>query len=155
MRRGKLERSFDSERVSGLAELLAGNASLDEAIRPTRIASLSFISAGKRPDNPSELLMSPRLQQYFDGLLRNFDAIIVDTPPVLAVTDASIIGKLAGTNFLVLAFGGAQRGRNHRGDAPFAHGGHRRAGHDSEWHAAARAVTAVRTMRKPKPTSAQ
>ena len=46
-----------------------------------------------------------RLQQYFEGLSRNYDAIIVDTPPILAVTDASIIGKLAGTNFLVLRSG--------------------------------------------------
>jgi tyrosine-protein kinase Etk/Wzc len=105
MRRGKLERAFDGERQPGLAELLAGNAGLEEAIRHTRIASLDFIAAGKRPDNPSELLMSPRLQQYFEGLSRNYDAIIVDTPPVLAVTDASIIGKLAGTNFLVLRSG--------------------------------------------------
>ncbi|WP_370652266.1 polysaccharide biosynthesis tyrosine autokinase [Caballeronia sp. TF1N1] len=105
MRRGKLERSFDGERVPGLAELLAGNIGLEEAIRTTRIPSLGFLAAGKRPENPSELLMSPRLQQYLDGLSRAYDAIIVDTPPVLAVTDALIVGKLAGANFLVLRSG--------------------------------------------------
>ncbi|WP_062602347.1 polysaccharide biosynthesis tyrosine autokinase [Caballeronia calidae] len=105
MRRGKLERSFDGERVPGLAELLAGSTSLEEAIRTTRIPSLDFIAAGKRPENPSELLMSPRLQQYLDALGRTYDAVLIDTPPVLAVTDALIVGKFAGTNFLVLRSG--------------------------------------------------
>ncbi|SAK51952.1 exopolysaccharide biosynthesis protein [Caballeronia hypogeia] len=105
MRRGKLERSFDGKRAPGLAELLAGSVSLEEAIRTTRVPSLDFIAAGKRPENPSELLMSPRLQQYFDALGRSYDVILIDTPPVLAVTDALIVGKLAGTNFLVLRSG--------------------------------------------------
>jgi tyrosine-protein kinase Etk/Wzc len=61
--------------------------------------------AGKRPENPSELLMSPRLQQYLDGLGRVYDVVFIDTPPILAVTDASIIGKLSGTNFLVMRSG--------------------------------------------------
>jgi tyrosine-protein kinase Etk/Wzc len=105
MRRGKLERSFEGERMPGLAELLAGSIGLEEVIRTTRIPSLDFIPAGRRPNNPSELLMSPRLQQYLDALGRTYDAVIIDTPPVLAVTDALIIGKLAGTNYLVLRSG--------------------------------------------------
>jgi tyrosine-protein kinase Etk/Wzc len=105
MRRGKLERAFGGERANGLAELLAGAIGLEQAIHTTRIPSLSFMAAGKRPDNPSELLMSPRLQQYLEGLGRVYDVVFIDTPPVLAVTDASIIGKLSGTNFLVLRSG--------------------------------------------------
>ncbi len=105
MRRGKLERSFGIERTNGLAELLAGTIGLEQAIRSTGTPLLSFMPAGKRPVNPSELLMSPRLQQYLDGLGRVYDVVFIDTPPVLAVTDASIMGKLAGTNFLVLRSG--------------------------------------------------
>ncbi len=105
MRRGKLERSFGLERANGLAELLAGTIGLEQAIRTTRTPFLSFMPAGKRPENPSELLMSPRLQQYLDGLGRVYDVVFIDTPPVLAVTDASIIGKLSGTNFLVMRSG--------------------------------------------------
>jgi tyrosine-protein kinase Etk/Wzc len=105
MRRGKLERAFGMERANGLAELLAGTVGLEQAIRTTRTPLLSFMPAGKRPENPSELLMSPRLQQYLEGLGRVYDVVFIDTPPVLAVTDASIIGKLAGTNFLVLRSG--------------------------------------------------
>jgi tyrosine-protein kinase Etk/Wzc len=105
MRRGKLERSLGVDRPNGLAELLAGTIGLEQAIRTTRVPLLSFMPAGKRPDNPSELLMSPRLQQYLDGLGRVYDVVFIDTPPVLAVTDASIIGKLSGTNFLVMRSG--------------------------------------------------
>jgi tyrosine-protein kinase Etk/Wzc len=105
MRRGKLERAFGMERANGLAELLAGTVGLEQAIRTTRTPLLSFMPAGKRPENPSELLMSPRLQQYLDGLGRVYDVVFIDTPPVLAVTDASIIGKLSGTNFLVMRSG--------------------------------------------------
>ncbi|HEV7834796.1 MAG TPA: polysaccharide biosynthesis tyrosine autokinase [Caballeronia sp.] len=105
MRRGKLERSFGIERANGLAELLAGTIGLEQAIRTTRTPFLSFMPAGKRPENPSELLMSPRLQQYLDGLGRVYDVVFIDTPPVLAVTDASLIGKLSGTNFLVMRSG--------------------------------------------------
>jgi tyrosine-protein kinase Etk/Wzc len=105
MRRGKLERSFGIDRANGIAELLAGTIGLEQAIRTTRVPGLSFMPAGKRPENPSELLMSPRLQQYLEGLGRVYDVVFVDTPPVLAVTDASIIGKLSGTNFLVLRSG--------------------------------------------------
>lgn len=105
MRRGKLERSFGMDRANGLAELLAGTIGLEQAIRSTKMPLLSFMPAGKRPGNPSELLMSPRLQQYLDGLGRVYDVVFIDTPPVLAVTDASIMGKLSGTNFLVLRSG--------------------------------------------------
>lgn len=110
MRRGKLERALSAGREPGLAELLAGTIGLEKAIRTTRIPSLDFIAAGKRPGNPSELLMSPRLQPTLEALARKYDAVLIDTPPVLAVTDALIVGKLAGTNFLVLRSGAHNEG---------------------------------------------
>jgi tyrosine-protein kinase Etk/Wzc len=91
--------------VNGLSELLSGQISLEEAIRATDIEGLSFISCGHRPPNPSELLMSPRLPQYLEGLAKRYDVILIDTPPVLAVTDASIIGGYAGSTFFVLRSG--------------------------------------------------
>jgi tyrosine-protein kinase Etk/Wzc len=69
------------------------------------VDGLSFISCGRRPPNPSELLMSPRLPQYLDGLAKRYDVIMIDTPPVLAVTDASIIGAYAGSTFFVMRSG--------------------------------------------------
>ncbi|MGV2287814.1 polysaccharide biosynthesis tyrosine autokinase [Trinickia sp. YCB016] len=105
MRRGSLERYIGGQRDSGLSELLSGQISLEEAIRPTVVTGLDFVASGSRPPNPSELLMSPRLQTYLDGLSKRYDVIFIDTPPVLAVTDASIIAELAGSTFLVLRSG--------------------------------------------------
>nr|WKF56018.1 Tyrosine-protein kinase wzc [Paraburkholderia busanensis] len=105
MRRGALERYLGGAQENGLSELLSGQISLEEAIRASNVENLSFISCGRRPPNPSELLMSPRLPQYLDGLAKRYDAILIDTPPVLAVTDASIIGAYAGSTFFVMRSG--------------------------------------------------
>nr|WP_180970359.1 polysaccharide biosynthesis tyrosine autokinase [Burkholderia sp. WAC0059] len=105
MRRGVLERYLGGTQENGLSELLSGQIALDEAIRPTGVDNLQFISCGRRPPNPSELLMSPRLEQYLDGLSKRYDVLLIDTPPVLAVTDAAIIGAHAGSTFLVMRSG--------------------------------------------------
>jgi tyrosine-protein kinase Etk/Wzc len=105
MRRGSLERHLGGSQSNGLSELLSGQISLEEAIRPTDTPGLSFISCGVRPPNPSELLMSPRLPQYLDALQKRYDVVLIDTPPVLAVTDASIIGGYVGSTFFVVRSG--------------------------------------------------
>jgi tyrosine-protein kinase Etk/Wzc len=105
MRRGALEKHLGGSQDNGLSELLSGQISLEEAVRATEIDNLSFISCGRRPPNPSELLMSPRLPLYLDGLGKRYDVILIDTPPVLAVTDASIIGGYAGSTFFVVRSG--------------------------------------------------
>jgi len=105
MRRGSLERYLGGSQANGFSELLSGQISLEEAIRASSTENLSFISCGRRPPNPSELLMSPRLAQYLEVLSQRFDVLLIDTPPVLAVTDAAIIGAHAGATFLVLRSG--------------------------------------------------
>jgi tyrosine-protein kinase Etk/Wzc len=105
MRRGVLERCLGGPQDNGLSELLSGQISLEEAIRSSNVENLSFIACGRRPPNPSELLMSPRLPQYLDGLAKRYDVILIDTPPVLAVTDASILGAYAGSTFFVMRSG--------------------------------------------------
>ncbi|WP_310087970.1 polysaccharide biosynthesis tyrosine autokinase [Paraburkholderia phenoliruptrix] len=105
MRRGVLERYLGGAQENGLSELLSGQISLEEAVRTSNVENLSFISCGRRPPNPSELLMSPRLPQYLEGLGKCYDVILIDTPPVLAVTDASIIGAYAGSTFFVMRSG--------------------------------------------------
>ena len=67
--------------------------------------NLYFISRGKAPPNPSELLMTARFTDLLERLQPLYDLIIVDTPPILAVTDAAVIGSHAGTSLLVVRFG--------------------------------------------------
>ncbi|KWB92291.1 polysaccharide biosynthesis tyrosine autokinase [Burkholderia ubonensis] len=105
MRRGLLDRYFGLEQQPGLSELLSDQSPLEDAIRETPVQGLSFIGAGTRPPNPSELLMSARLPQYLEGLGKRYDVVLVDSPPVLAVTDATIFGRMAGSTFLVLRSG--------------------------------------------------
>ncbi|HBT5596454.1 TPA: tyrosine-protein kinase, partial [Klebsiella pneumoniae] len=63
-----------------------------------------FISRGTTPPNPAELLMHPRFQDLVSWANENYDIVILDTPPILAVTDAAIIGNYAGTTLVVARF---------------------------------------------------
>jgi tyrosine-protein kinase Etk/Wzc len=105
MRRGGLEHYWGGGQENGLSEVLSGQTSLEAVIRSTTVAGLSFVASGRRPPNPSELLMSPRLAQCFEILAERYDVILIDTPPVLAVTDASIIGAHAGSSLFVMRAG--------------------------------------------------
>ncbi len=106
LRRGKLNQKFaiPKKRV-GLSELLTGTHFLSEVMVNTQIETLKFIPRGKAPPNPSELLLRSEFKQLLDDASTMFDYVIVDTPPVLAVTDASIIGRFAGMVLMVAKHG--------------------------------------------------
>lgn len=102
MRRGRLAAVFKQTGAGGLAEVLTGEADIGHVIRETGIHGLSFIAAGRFPSNPSQLLSTPRMQQLLEHLGERYDLIIVDTPPVLAVSDANLMASLAGSTLLVV-----------------------------------------------------
>ncbi|MFV2029405.1 polysaccharide biosynthesis tyrosine autokinase [Neisseria sp. S1] len=101
MRKGYLHRIFGLNEETGLAEILAGDTNPMQAVQTTKIENLEFISHGKMPDHPSELLMSNRLYAILEWAKQRYDYVIVDTPPILAVTDAAVIGQFAGNTMLV------------------------------------------------------
>lgn len=106
MRKGLLHRMLGSRPDNGLSELIAGQAQISDVVRPVEgVGQLMFIPRGKIPPNPSELLMHANFSALLDTLRPRYDLIIVDTPPVLAVTDAAVIGHHAGTSLLVVRFG--------------------------------------------------
>jgi tyrosine-protein kinase Etk/Wzc len=103
MRRGQLRRYFGlSKQTEGLAELLAGTHTLSAVLKPGMVENLSFIATGKTPPNPSELLMRHTFAQALQELNTQFDTIIVDAPPVLAVTDPIVIGRTIGTVLMIV-----------------------------------------------------
>ncbi|MGL5011441.1 MAG: polysaccharide biosynthesis tyrosine autokinase, partial [Paracoccaceae bacterium] len=103
MRRGSLRRYFSLEKNrKGLAELLSGQATLDEVLVTGTVPGLSFISTGRFPPNPSELLMRAEFRAMIDDLDKRFDLTLVDSPPVLAVTDPIIIGRSVGANIAIV-----------------------------------------------------
>ncbi|SFS08268.1 tyrosine-protein kinase Etk/Wzc [Dyella sp. OK004] len=106
MRKGSLHKVMGGKPTDGLSELISGQIELSKAIRPLpALENLHYIARGKVPPNPSELLMNPRFNEVIQQLLPLYDLVLVDTPPILAVTDASIIGHMAGTSLLVIRFG--------------------------------------------------
>ena len=105
MRRSYLHRTFGTKSENGLAETLAGTISVRQAIRTTKVDNLYFMPRGKVPSNPSELLMGPMFVKMSKQLSEDYDVIFFDTPPILAVTDASLVGQHCGTNMMVARFG--------------------------------------------------
>lgn len=102
LRNGRLHEVFAAPREPGLAEFLGGVASCDDVISHTPTSRVHFISRGRDVPNPSELLMRRALQRALAVLQRHYEHIIIDSPPVLNVTDAAIIGQLAGTTIMVI-----------------------------------------------------
>ncbi|QCP87949.1 polysaccharide biosynthesis tyrosine autokinase [Cereibacter sphaeroides] len=103
LRRGRIRRYFGvGKDEPGLSSYLAGDAALDDLLRPTQIPGLAVMTSGRYPPNPSELLMRPALSQLLTELDRRFDLTIVDAPPALAVTDPVVIGRAVGATIAVV-----------------------------------------------------
>ncbi len=102
LRRGRVAHWFDQAPEPGLADLLAGRADPATVVRPTVVSGLSLITAGATPPNPSELLMMPALAETLRICKARFDLVIIDTPPVLAVADGTLVANLAGATLLVV-----------------------------------------------------
>ncbi|MCV5975857.1 polysaccharide biosynthesis tyrosine autokinase, partial [Escherichia coli] len=88
----------------GLSDLLSGKIDRATAIKPSQVENLDVVTRGQVPPNPSELLMHPRFVEFVEQVSKEYDLVIIDTPPVLAVTDPSIVGALAGTTLMVARF---------------------------------------------------
>ncbi|MBN6187035.1 CpsD/CapB family tyrosine-protein kinase [Aneurinibacillus sp. BA2021] len=93
----------------GLTSFLVGQAAWEDAMQQTGIDNLFVMTAGPIPPNPSELLASKRMQAAMEELRGQFDAIILDTPPALAVADAAILARMADGCILVVNAGKTNR----------------------------------------------
>jgi len=105
MRKGYLHRSFGLQPKHGLSDALAARLGNTEVINATEVDNLHLIACGFAAPNPSELLMHDNFSKLLRELSPHYDLVIIDTPPVIAVTDASLIGRQAGTTLLVARFG--------------------------------------------------
>ncbi|HAD04949.1 MAG: hypothetical protein A2091_03835 [Desulfuromonadales bacterium GWD2_61_12] len=105
LRKPTLHLMFDHPRTPGLSEVLIGDAKLAEALHPTRIAHLDCIVAGTTPPNPAELLNSQQMAQVMSEVRGRYDVIILDAPPLLAVTDASVLTAYGDALLVVIAAG--------------------------------------------------
>lgn len=98
MRRGTQRLYFGlPKKALGLADYLSDTADLDQVLVDSGVENLSILATGAFPPNPSELLMRDRLAELISILDSRFDLVIFDAPPMLAVTDAAILGRKAGS----------------------------------------------------------
>jgi tyrosine-protein kinase Etk/Wzc len=105
MRRGYLHKVLGVPAKDGLSDILSNQCTLESAIHKTAIENLDIISRGQIPPNPSELLMHRNLTELLAQVSERYDLVILDTPPLLAVTDAAIVGRQSGTNLIVTRYG--------------------------------------------------
>ncbi|MEE4481816.1 polysaccharide biosynthesis tyrosine autokinase [Serratia ficaria] len=104
MRKGFLHRWLATDARNGLSDMLVGKVTAQDAVRKTATANLDFVSRGRVPPNPSELLMHHRFADFLHWAGQRYDLVLIDTPPVLAVTDAAIVGNHVGTALMVVRF---------------------------------------------------
>ncbi|EMB7196692.1 polysaccharide biosynthesis tyrosine autokinase [Acinetobacter baumannii] len=108
MRRSYMHKYFDVDVKPGLSELLSGQADLQKVLHKTQVTNLDVITRGKSPTNPSEILSSNQFKELLEQLQSQYDHIIIDTPPVLAVTDGIIISQYTGVNLIVARYAKSQ-----------------------------------------------
>ncbi|WP_283628131.1 polysaccharide biosynthesis tyrosine autokinase [Shewanella baltica] len=105
MRKGYLQTQFGLKWDDGLSDYLSGRLNLAQVIKPSTVEGLSVITRGQIPPNPSELLMHANFSKLVAEISVAYDLVIIDTPPILAVTDPVIVSAHTGTTLLVTRFG--------------------------------------------------
>ncbi|MEJ8825646.1 polysaccharide biosynthesis tyrosine autokinase [Variovorax humicola] len=101
LRKGHLNQYFGLQREIGVSEIIAGTVAINDAIHRGVMPNVDFLSTGILPPNPAELLLSAAAVDLVKRAEKNYDLIIVDTPPVLAASDTAVLGPLAGVVLLV------------------------------------------------------
>lgn len=113
MRRGSLDKVFAIPREPGLSTVLVGAATADTVIQRLHLegaGALDLLTSGTYPPNPSELFSSRRMTELIEYCAKAYDIAILDAPPITLVTDAAILGRLAGGVILVVRAGATQKG---------------------------------------------
>ncbi len=109
LRRARIHDVFGLGMEPGLTDMLVGNATLEQGVRPSGIAGLSVIPAGTLPPNPLEFLGGERMRDLLATLRERFDVVLIDTPPVLVTADAALMGVQADGVVLVVRAGKSER----------------------------------------------
>ncbi len=110
MRRGRVAKYLGVDQKLGLTEILMDKIDPSEALFHIDMENLAFIAAGSVAENPAELLGSDRMRQFLADMKTQFDLILIDTPPIVSVTDSGIVGTIADGILMVIQAGRTQRG---------------------------------------------
>lgn len=108
LRRPILHAVFGYNKEPGITNFLVGRATIDDVIRTSPIRNLDIITSGTIPPNPSELIGSQRMKEFLADMRSRYDIILIDTPPIIAVTDAQVVATLVDGMILVVSSGVTQ-----------------------------------------------
>jgi capsular exopolysaccharide synthesis family protein len=109
LRRAVLDRAFNVARSPGLTEVIIGEMAFDTVVHATEVPNLSIVASGQFPPNPAELLGSARMQEILHEAKARFDIVLLDSPPLLAVTDAAVLSTMVDGVVLVIRTGRTKR----------------------------------------------
>jgi len=109
MRNPSIEDYLGMPRRQGFTEMLTGSLSLDQAIRRSAVEDLDIIGAGVLPEKPAEILNADRIRTVLNALKQRYDYVLLDSPPAMAINDASIFGALTDGIILVVRLGLAMK----------------------------------------------
>lgn len=105
LRKPRVHKIFNDERYPGFIDYFFGQATFDELIRKTEQANLFYITGGTIPPNPAEILGSHKMEEFLAKLETHFDLIVIDSPPIIAVTDSEILSQIVDGVMLVISAG--------------------------------------------------
>ena len=109
MRRPKIHKLFDLDRNIGVSSILVGTGSAKDAIVPSSVENLDILPVGPIPPNPSEIIGSKKMGLLLSDLKKQYDRVLIDSPPISAVTDAVILAQMADSLLLVVRAGETPR----------------------------------------------
>lgn len=109
LHRGKLHRLLGGQSGPGLSDILAGRLAWKDVVQKTEVPGLDFVATGLFPENPAEELMRPVLGRFVKAAEKEYDLVIVDAPPVLAVSETSVLATMADAYLMVVWSGRTSR----------------------------------------------
>lgn len=102
LRKPRINKVFEFETSPGLSTYLSGNCEYEEIIKKTQIDNLFYAPSGPTPPNPAELIDTDQMVKFMERAKKEYDYIIIDTPPVAIVTDALLLGRYADINLFIV-----------------------------------------------------
>ncbi len=109
LRKPMIHKKFDLANLEGLTSIISGRKKFEECIKTVDLPNFYILTSGPVPPNPAELLGLKRTKNLIGDLKEIFDIILIDAPPVLAVTDAQVLAALCGNVILVASYGEAEK----------------------------------------------
>ena len=103
LRKPRIHSVFNANKYPGMIDYLFGQAKLEEIMRPTEIENLHYIPSGTIPPNPSEMISSKPMQDFLSEMRKRYDLVIVDSAPIIAVTDSEILAALVDATIMVVS----------------------------------------------------